>query len=363
VLSLMLIPRGIGALPGVLIERELSFASRAKGELVGVAVQAATAIPLAVGGAGVWSLVAGQLAGTSASAVVYWLVAPFRPSPRLFSWRMWRELARYGRHVTTANILFLINGNLDTATVARLLSAADVGYYNLAWRLCNLPATGIGYIVGRAMFPAYATLQSDKPAFRDAFVTNVRRVAIFSLPVGVGIFVAARPIVIAIFGSDWSAAVEPLRILAFFGIIRSFSGTTGAVLQAAGRPYLVTLLNVFHLGVLCLTLFTLTPAYGLKGAALAMTLTALASLIPAYWFALRILELPLGAFAAELRRPLLCSLPLIAALSVLTLSLGGTGPVVRLLLLAAAGIGVYAVSVMTIARGEVRAITSAFRST
>jgi hypothetical protein len=94
-----------------------------------------------------------------------------------------------------------------------------------------------------------------------------------------------------------------------------------------------------------------------------MTVTALASLVPAYWFALRILELPLGTFAAELRRPLLCSLPLIAALSVLTLSLHGTGPVVRLLLLAAAGIAVYAVSVMTIARGEVRAITSAFRST
>jgi O-antigen/teichoic acid export membrane protein len=264
--------------------------------------------------------------------------------------------------VTSANILFLINGNLDTATVARLLNAADVGYYNLAWRLCNLPATGIGYIVGRAMFPAYATLQADKPAFRAAFVANVRRVAIFSLPVGVGIFLAAKPIILVLFGSTWSPAIAPLQILAFFGIIRSFAGTTGAVLQAAGRPHFVTLLNVFHLAVLCATLFTLTPAFGLKGAALAMTLTALASLLPAYRLALRILELPLRDFVRELWRPVLCSVPLAVVLALVTVSVSGTAPFVRLMLLVGVGVAVYALSVLTIARGEVKAITSAFRA-
>ncbi len=362
VLTLVLIPRGVGMVPGVLIERQLRFAARAKGELAGAAVQATTAIPLAVAGLGVWSLVAGQLAAAVVTALVYWLVSPFRPSPRLFSWRLLRELAVYGRHVTAANLVALVDQNVDTATVGRLLGAADVGFYNLAWRLSNLPATGIGYVLGRVMFPAYATLHDDLPAFRGAFLTNVRRVALVSLPVGVGILVAAEPIVVGVFGSAWRPAVVPLQILAVFGIVRAFSGTTGAVFQAAGRPQLVTWLNVWHLAVLCAALFTLTPALGLEGAAAAVTVAAVASLLPAYRLALRILELPLRRLLSSLERPLLCSLPLAAVLVAVSVSLGEVTPAARLGALLASGGLVYGASLAMLARGEVRAITAAFRS-
>ncbi len=362
VLTLVLIPRGVGMVPGVLVERELQFGARAKGELAGVAVQALTAIPLAISGAGVWSLVAGQLAAATVTALVYWLVAPFRPSPRLFSWPLLRELGRYGRHVTAANLIALVDQNVDTATVGRLLGAADVGYYNLAWRLSNLPATGIGYVIGRVMFPAYATLQEDKPRFRSVFLTNVRRVALVSLPVGVGILLTAEPLVVGIFGAPWKRAAVPLQVLAVFGVVRAFSGTTGAVFQAAGRPQLVTWLNIWHLATLCAALFTLTPALGLQGAAAAVTIAAVASLLPAYRLALRILDLRLGELGEELARPLLCSIPLAAVLAGMTASLQGVGAGTLLVVLVASGVMVYAASVMALARDELKAIAAAFRS-
>ena len=223
-LALVLVIRGLGLVPGALIERDLVFARRARGELGGAAAQALVAVPLALSGFGVWSLVAGQLAGQTVQWAIFWAVTPLRPSPRLFDYRVLRELGRYGRHLTAANLVYFVEQNIDTATVGRLLGAADVGYYNMAWRLSNLPATGIGYVVGRVMFPTYATLQHDKPAFRDAFLTNVRRVTLVSLPVGVGILFGARPIVVALFGHRWEPAVHP-SVLALFGLIRAFSGT------------------------------------------------------------------------------------------------------------------------------------------
>src|SRR5262249_18594584 len=158
---------------------------------------------------------------------------------RTFSWPLLRELGRYGRHITAGNLIGFVDANIDTATVGRIVGAAGVGYYNLAWRLSNLPATGIAYIVGRVMFPAYATMQNDRAAFRDAFLTNIRRVALVALPVGVGILLCADPLVVGLFGARWEPAVWPLRILAVFGILRAFAGSTGAVFQAAGRPQLV----------------------------------------------------------------------------------------------------------------------------
>jgi lipopolysaccharide exporter len=362
ILSVLLVARGAGLVPGVLIERELRFRARAKGELTGAAVQAAIAIPLAVGGAGVWSLVAAQLASAATVSSVYWRLAPFRPSPRLFSWPLLRELARFGRYVTAANVLALIDQNVDTATVGRLLGAADVGFYNLAWRLCNLPATGIGYVLGRVMFPAYATMRGDLEMFRETFVTNLRRVALASLPIGVGILIAAEPIVVGIFGARWKPAVVPLQILAVFGIVRAFAGTTGAVFQAAGRPQIVTWLNVLHLAALAAGLFTLTPRYGLRGVAVAVTAAAVVSLLVSYRAALRILDLPLATLTHELARPLSCSLPLAAALLTVLMGTHGLDPGIRLVLLVVVGGCVYAGALATVGRREVSAIAAALRS-
>jgi O-antigen/teichoic acid export membrane protein len=289
-------------------------------------------------------------------------VTPFRPSPFAADLRLLREMSRYGRAVMFGNIVGLVDANVDTATVGRLLTAADVGFYNLAWRLSNLPATGLAYIVGRVMFPVYATMQDDLPAFREAFVTNIRRVTLVSLPVAVGIIVAAHPIVVGIFGRPWLPAVVPLQILGVFGLIRSYAGATGAVFQAAGRPEYVYRISLFHLVVLVGGLAALAPPYGVKGVALAVALSACASLIPSYRVALRILDLRLRDLLVRLERPAVCSLPPSVVLVVFELS---TWPhlqeAARLGVLVGCGICIYAVSVCAFGRAEIRTIAAAFR--
>ncbi|HSP73287.1 MAG TPA: oligosaccharide flippase family protein, partial [Gaiellaceae bacterium] len=190
VLALLLVLRGPSTATAAVIERELRFGRRAVGELSAIAVQSAVAIVVAVLGGGVWSLVAGQLAGQLVQTTMYWVVAPIRPDVRRASWRMTRELGRFGRHVTAANLVGLVDANADTVTVGRVLGPAAVGSYNLAWRLSNLPATGLAYVVGRAMLPAYASIATDLDAFRAAFLTNIRRVGLLSLPVSLGILLA-----------------------------------------------------------------------------------------------------------------------------------------------------------------------------
>ena len=361
-LMLVVVLAAPGLVPGAMIERELRFASRAKGELAGALIRAATAIPLAVTGFGVWSLVVGQLAGQSVQTIVYWRLAPFRPSPRSFDLGILRQLGRYGRHVTAGNIVAFVDQNVDTATVGGLLGTADVGFYSLAWRLANFPATGIGYVIGRVMFPTYSTMQHDLAVFRTAFLTNVRRVALVSLPVAIAIFLTARPLVVGIFGARWAPAVPPLQLLAIFGLARSFTGTTGPVFQAAGRPQLVFYFNLLHLVALCGALFTLIPLAGVQGAAAAVTLAMTVAFVPAWRSALRILELPLPTLLGQIRRPATCSIPLAAVLLALELSTHSVPATFQLLLLVAAGVVVYAGAATAIAREEVLSIRAAFRS-
>ena len=311
-LALVLIIRGLGIVPGAMIERELVFASRAQGELGGAIVQALVAIPLAVSGFGVWSLVAGQLAGQSVQTVIFWAVT----TPTAVSAPLQLPHPARARAVRTAchGRQHHLPSSTRTSTPppwGASSSAADVGYYNMAWRLANLPADWDRL----HHWPCHVPRLRHPPRRQGCIPSKCScrtsvEWALFPLPVGVGILIAAQPIVLGLFGQRWEPAVAPLQILAVFGVIRAFSGVTAPAIQAAGKPQLILVLNLLHLGVLCAALFSLTPPFGLNGAATAATLAAAASAVPAYWLALRILHLPLRELIASVERPAVCSVPL-----------------------------------------------------
>ena len=64
---------------------------------------------------------------------------------------------------------------------------------------------------------------------------------------------------------------------------------------------------------------------------------------------------------ANVVRPALCSIPLAICLLVLQVPTARIAPGIQLALLIVCGIAVYAVAALAFARGELRAITAAFR--
>jgi PST family polysaccharide transporter len=283
---------------------------------------------------------------------VAWYLAPVHASPRHASWSILRGLLAYGRFITAGNVLTLATRTLDNFFVARLLGATALGTYAVAFRLATLPA-GVLVNAGRVLFPAYALLQDDLSAFRRTFVQTLQRVALLALPVTIGFAVAGEPVVDALLGSKWAAAVGPLRILALYAFVLSLAKPCGAVYQAAGKPHLVPLLSIPMLVAMVPGLIFLTNRFEANGTALAMLLAMLFSAVPSVVVAMRILELR----AVELRRALaptlLCSGILAAVLAVLLAPTEDFAPVVRLAILIAAGAVAYAVSALLLARETV----------
>jgi O-antigen/teichoic acid export membrane protein len=290
-MSLLLVIRGVSIGPGSMLEREMNFRTRTFGELAAGFAQLGISLGMAVAGFGVWSLVVGQLAATAIQSTIVWLLAPWRPHPRDARLSLLREMLRYGRFVSLGNVLGLINRTLDNLVVGRVLGAGALGVYSIAYRLGDFPTGVVGYIVGRVMFPAYSRLQDDLGAFRAAFVQNMERVALLSLPASVALLVYAEPIVTVLLGGKWLAAVTPLRILAVYTIVRSFVSPTGAVFQAGGKPHLVPLWALPQSVLFPIGLIVLVPKFGVEGAAIAVLVSFSASGIPALRSCMRMLEL------------------------------------------------------------------------
>ena len=82
--------------PEAFLQREFSVRRRLiVGPLVALSFAAVT-ITLASLGFGVWSLLIGTYASYVAMAVAVWLLYPWRPGKALASYKLWRELAKFG---------------------------------------------------------------------------------------------------------------------------------------------------------------------------------------------------------------------------------------------------------------------------
>lgn len=361
-LALMMPLRGLASAPGAILERELDFRSLAKSEVAAGVAQVGLSIGLAAAGAGVWSLVIGQVGATGIQTLLVWAFVPWRPRPWDAQWPLMRELLGYGRFVSLGNIVGLVNETVGNVIIGRLLGTKPLGYYAITFRLADFPTSVIGYVVGRVMLPAYASVQDDMERFRRAFVQNLQRVALLSLPVGVGLAVGAEPIVRALLGESWLPVVTPLRILAGYSIVRSFASCAGPPFQALGKPHLVPLFALPQTIVTIPALILLTPRWGVTGAAISMLAGFAASGIPALVWAIHLVELRAGEFVRALAPSIACSGVLALTLGALLWTESHLGPAATLAVLAAAGLVVYVCSTALIARSTVRPMVASLRA-
>lgn len=360
-LSVLLVLRGLIVVPNAILERELDFKTRVKSELSSYVVQASVSVACALAGLGAWSLVLGLISASATQALAVWLLVPWRPSPRHASWQALRLMLRYGRFVSAANLLNLLNNSIDNLSVGRILGSAAVGVYALAWRLAELPATVIGPIVGRVMFSVYSQLQDDRQAVRRAYLQNMQRTVILGLAPTVALGLAADPIVPALLGPQWTAAETPLRILCVFGFIRLVLGPAGELFKGIGKPHLPLVATVIFFVTALAALALLVPRIEMTGAALAMLTAVLISTNFTIVILLRELELPLRAFAGALARPVACSLPLAVTILTLLPVSDELSPGWGLALLIAAGVPVYVLSLAAIGRPVIGPVWEALR--
>ncbi len=361
VMCVLLVLRGLGAVPGAILERSLDYGSRAKADIGSIVVQFAIAIATAALGFGVWSLVAGYLAGAVTQTVTYWVLIPWRPSLREGNLRTLRELIKYGRFVTINNLALLFSNTAQTAAVTRILGTTALGYYNVTFRLANLPTTLVGVAVGRSMFPAYAMVQNNLPEFRRIFLQMLQRTALLVVPLAVLLAIGAEPIVLALLGPKWHAVVWPLRIVAAFSIVRSFGASAGAVFQAAGKPHLSAWFALPQAITIVPLLLVLTNWLGVSGAALGMLLSFAISGMPAFVVALRLLEITPRMLARSLMSSLACSAILAAVLLALVPTSLELPPLAGFGAVAAGAAITYALAAVTIARSAVRPIWRTLR--
>ncbi len=361
VLGLTFLVQSAGTTHLVRLQRDLAFSRKIIPDVAQAAVRAVAAVAAAMAGLGVWSLVIGQLAGVGASAALAWVVMPWRPRLRITR-RLVRPLTRFGAPLLGVDVIHAVAGNLDYLVVGKVLGATALGIYTLAYRLPELLLLGVVSVANRVVFPAFASVQENLERLRRGFLDSIRYVQIVVVPIGLGLIVAADPIVRVTLGDGWLEAVPVMRILAAFALVSSSMVADGDVYKALGRPDLLAKVALIKL-VLLVPALLIGVRHGLVGVALAhLVTTVIAKSVRAVIVA-RMLDVGLRRLAATFRPSATAGAAMVGALVPAMAVTSSASPALQLSVAVTVGAVVYAPVIIALEREALAAAIRLFRST
>ncbi|MFH1061438.1 MAG: lipopolysaccharide biosynthesis protein [Candidatus Omnitrophota bacterium] len=269
----------------------------------------------------VWALVIGAIVCSVFILIFSYLMQPYRPKFE-FDFNKFKSLMSFGKWVIGYGILGFLILQGDDILVGKVLGAAALGLYQMAYRISNLPATQITHVIIQVTFPAYAKLQDDIPRLREAYLRVLKIIAFVSFPLAGLIFIFCPIFTNIFFGEKWMAMVPAMQVLSAFGLIRSLTATTGPIFIGLGKPKIMTYLSSIQLIIMVIIIYPLTKKWGILGTAIATLIPNLVTPVLASAELLKIIKCSLKNFLLPIIVPLISGLVMLC-FSYFLLRIGG----------------------------------------
>ncbi len=294
--------------PEALLRRELAFVTISKLRIVGILVETGVKLGTAYWGAHghpdlrIWCFVAGLSAGMLTMLIGYQLVRPWRPQ-LVFDSAVAKAAARFGIHVSLADVVFFAYTNADYVVVGSAFGAAAVGTYRIAYEVALDVVRLVSMINAEIAFPTFARLAGDSRAVGEQLLAMTRQNLMMVAPVIVVIGVAAADVLAILYPPLPDAATTAVRILCIVGALRSVSFVLPAMLAGLGHARDALVYNVVA-AIICPTAFAIAAAAWPGGGYLSVAWAWAAAYPLAFailvWFALQRTHVRLRDYARHL---------------------------------------------------------------
>ncbi len=292
-LGILFVLRGISTVPVMMCRRSMNFRAIAIIDAVTYIAGISTAIVLALGGAGPWSLIAGYVVEESLSAIAYVYLQKPPFTLRIDRVRL-RELLGFGVGHTIIQVANILAIHGDNFVVGRTLGATELGLYTRAYELIKLPAAVFTNVVGNVLFPAFSRLQHDREQLATGFRRATVATGVVLLPASAVLIVLAPEAIRVVMGDQWSSAVVPFQILATTMMMRTSYKVGATIAMAAGRVYAVAVANIVYM--LCVIIgAAISIRWGIPGVATSTAIAIFVIYIACCWLAMQVSALTVAS--------------------------------------------------------------------
>jgi lipopolysaccharide exporter len=303
-IGVLLIFKAFNNIGIIYFKKELEFYKEFIYQFSGTIVDFIVAVVAVLTLKNVWALVLGQLAGSFVKLILSYFVHPYRPRIN-FSPEKVKELFVFGKWILSSNILAFLLTHGDDIFVGKYLGASSLGFYQMAYRISNMPATEITHVISQVTFPAYSKLQNNLPKLRAAYLKVLQLTAFLSFPLAGLIFIIAPDFIKIFLGDKWLPMLPAMQILSIYGVIRSINSTVGTFFLGIGRPEILPKITIYQIMFIAIIIFPLTKMKGVFGTSIAITIPYIAVMI--YLFSKTLLKNNIGFRVSHLLKALYVS--------------------------------------------------------
>ena len=219
-----------------------------------------------------WALVVGILTTRCARTACSYLLHDYRPRlslqalHRLVGFSFWSWMLAW---------VSLIRDRIDNFVVGRMLGAADVGLYSIAWDVGFITFNELVAPICRALFPGLSQVRNRGSDIAEAYFRVVSATLAVTLPAGIGIALVADPLIRLAVGERWAAAIPLVQIFALVGIFRVVTYIGATLLTVFGVLRIQFSITVATLLIRFALLVVLIGRFGLIGVGFAVAAVAI----------------------------------------------------------------------------------------
>jgi len=314
VLTISLILNSLSSIPMSLMSKDIDFKRHVIPEVLNLTVYGIVTVIFAYLDFNYWAFVIGILSADTVQLIAALILRPVRIQ-LIVDIPVLKELFRFGKNILGLNVLYFGIRNIDDFFVGRMLGTVQLGIYNFAYRIANIPATNITNVLGKVLYPGFVKIADDTRRLREAFLESLKYVTFLTIPVTLYIILII-PDVVHLFFPHWIDAIVPIQLIAYFGGIRSIGSGTGSVVLAKGKPELLLPISLTQLTFLAVLLYPVTRFWGLTGVCILVNASITISFIWSFILVKRLIDISLKSVSKILFIPFLISVVLILVLSI-----------------------------------------------
>ncbi len=182
----------------------------------------------------------------------------------------WKEIYHFTKHLIGATIFTRITDYGDKFILARFVGIDKLGIYNMAFQLAELFTGQLVQVSNSVLSSVLPKYVDDKEVFYKHYINFLKAFSFIILPVLAIMFIAAKPIVLLLYGEKWIEAVLLLRILIVAAAFKALSSSYGCVMNSFHQNKKSFVVTAVY-GPVHLAASAFGSMFGISGLAIAVT--------------------------------------------------------------------------------------------
>ncbi|MGF6899196.1 lipopolysaccharide biosynthesis protein [Paraburkholderia sp. GAS348] len=219
--------------PLALLRRRQRFPTIAGIEVGSAVLSGACAVYSALRGNGVEALVV----KSSGNALFMFVLCMVWARPPMMSPSVggMKHVMSYSAYQFMFNLINYFTRNLDKLLIGKFLGSAQLGLYDMSYRLMLMPVANLTHVVTPAIQPVYAAHGNNSDIVFLSYQKLVRVLLIGGGLMGLVGITCSQEIITLAYGAKWVQAIPVFSILSVSIVVQVVLSSTGSVFQALGK--------------------------------------------------------------------------------------------------------------------------------